>query len=193
MRFPVSEAYSSPTNAKYLVGSLKANFCGSHYPLHMSMVEASSARVMIEKAFSVPKCLRLARMSPRSQQQLRKMWGAMPGPRVEDLSDTWDEELLSVEKENSSNFERQSTSGRVLNNIPAVDESNSTHSKVMQFEPLLEASGERNLRSINLAHGYYPCHCLVQTVWYPEKSNLYLVWDLEEIRPIGLPDGLKRM
>ena len=44
------------------------------------------------------------------------MWGAIPGPRVEDLSDKWGEELLSLEKENSSDFEKQSTNGKELNN-----------------------------------------------------------------------------
>ena len=62
-----------------------------------------------------------------------------------------------------------------------------THEKMMEFEPLLEASGERTLRSINLTPGECPCHCLAQTVWYPEHSNLCLIWDVEEILSIGLP------
>ena len=61
MGFPMSEAYGLPLNAKSLVGSVMANLCGSHYPLHVAMVEVSSQRVLIDKAFSVPKCLRLAR------------------------------------------------------------------------------------------------------------------------------------
>ena len=81
-----------------------ANFCGSHYPLQMSMMEASSHRVMIDKAFSVPNCVQLARNSLHSHQLLNKMRGAVPGPRVVDLSDTWGEELLSLEKEKSSGF-----------------------------------------------------------------------------------------
>ena len=55
MGFPVSEAYNLPSNAKSLVGSVMANLCGSQYPLHMAMVEASSQRVLIYKAFSEPK------------------------------------------------------------------------------------------------------------------------------------------
>ena len=55
MGFPVSEAYGLPVNAKSLVGSVIANLCGSHYPLHMAMVEASSQRLLVDKAFSVPK------------------------------------------------------------------------------------------------------------------------------------------
>ena len=50
MGFPVSEAYSLPVNAKSLVGSVMANLCGSHYPLHMPLVEVSSQRILIDKA-----------------------------------------------------------------------------------------------------------------------------------------------
>ena len=45
MGFPVSEAYGLPVNAKSLVGSVMANLCGSHYRLHMAMVEVSSQRI----------------------------------------------------------------------------------------------------------------------------------------------------
>ena len=86
----MSEAYSLLMNAKSLVGSVVVNLCGSHYPMHRSMVEASSQMVMIDKAFSVPNCVRLARMSYHSHQLLRKMLGAVPGPRVENLSDIWE-------------------------------------------------------------------------------------------------------
>ena len=55
MGFPVSEAYGLPVNAKSLVGSVMANVCGSHYPLQMAMVEVSSLRILVDKAFSVPK------------------------------------------------------------------------------------------------------------------------------------------
>ena len=89
MGFPVSEAYSSPTNAKSLVGSVMANLCGSHYPLHIAMVEASSQRVLIDKVFSAPKCVRLARMSHQSHKLLRKILRAVLGNRREDLSEIW--------------------------------------------------------------------------------------------------------
>ena len=71
MGFPMREGYGLPLNAKSLVGSVMANLCGSHYPLHMAMVEVSSQRVLIDKAFSVPKCVRLARMSHHSHKLLR--------------------------------------------------------------------------------------------------------------------------
>ena len=127
MGFPVSEAYSLPMNAKSLMGSVMA-----------TLVEASRKRVMIDMAFSEPKCVRLARVP---QDLLMKMWGAVPGPRVEGLSDFWGEEILSLEKKNSSDFEKESTGGKVLNNAPAAEENDSIHSKMMEYETLLEASG----------------------------------------------------
>ena len=45
MGFLKSEAFSLPTNAKYLVGSVIGNLCESHCPLHMAMVKVSSQRV----------------------------------------------------------------------------------------------------------------------------------------------------
>ena len=56
----------------------------------------------------------------------------------------------------------------------------------MEFEPLLEAWVELNLPRINMTHRECPCHCLAHTVWYPEHSNLCLLWDVEESQLIGL-------
>ena len=104
MGFPAREAYSLPTNATSLVGSVMANLCGSHYPLHMAMVEASSQRVLIVKDFSIPMCLRLARLSHHSHRLLRKILGAVPEDQRENSSEVWGEELLSLESENTSDF-----------------------------------------------------------------------------------------
>ena len=105
---------------------------------------------------------------------LRKMLGMVPGDRREGLSDIWGEELLSLEKI-TSDFERQNTIGKTTNSAQAVDENDVTHAKMLEFEPLIEASGERNLRSINLKHGEFPNHCLAQTLWHQEHSNLCLI------------------
>ena len=88
---------------------------------------------------------------------------------------------------NTGDFERQNTIGKAMISAPAMEENDVTHEKIMEFESLLEASGEKTLRSINLTPGEGPCHCLAQTVWYPEHSNLCLIWDVEEIWSIGLP------
>ena len=57
MGFPMSEAYNLPVNAKSLVGSVMVNVCGSYYPLHMAMVEVSSQRILVDKAFRYPSAL----------------------------------------------------------------------------------------------------------------------------------------
>ena len=101
MGFPVSEAYGLPVNAKSLVGLEMANLCGSHYPLHLAMIEVSSQRIQVDKAFSVPKCVRLARMSHHSQRLLKKILGTVPREQRDDLSEIWGEELLSLEGENT--------------------------------------------------------------------------------------------
>ena len=127
MGFPVSEAYILPVNAKSLVVSIMANLCGSHYPLHMAIVEASSRRILIDKAFSVPKCVRLARMSHHSHRLLRKILGTVPRQERDDMSEIWGEESLSLEGENTSDFERQNTIGKPMNSAPAQEENDMTH------------------------------------------------------------------
>ena len=129
-------------------------------------------RILVDKAFSVPKCVRLAPMSHHSHRILRKILGTVPRAQRDDLSEIWGEELLSLGDENTSNFEKQNAIGKPMNSVPAQEENDMTHEKMMKLEPLLEASGERNLRNIEITHGDCPCHCLAQTVWYPEHSNL---------------------
>ena len=77
---------------------------------------------------------------------MKKIWGAVPTTMVDDLSEFSGVELLSYERESTSNFERQS-SGKVLKDALAVVKT--VHTKMMKFEPLLEASGEWNIKSIN--------------------------------------------
>ena len=59
----------------------------------------------------------------------------------------------------------------------------------MEVEPLLEASVQRNWRSIMLTHDEFPSHCLLQTWWYPGRSNLVLIGDSGELLSMGLPDS----
>ena len=193
MGFPMSEAYGLPLNAISLIGSMMANLCGSHHPLHMAMVEASSQRILVDKAFSVPKCVRLARVSHHSHKLLRKIRATVPKELRDDLSEIWGEELMKLESENTSDHERQNVIGKPVGGAPNMGENDTMHEKMMELEPLLEASGERNLRSIEITHREGPCHCLAQTVWYPDHKNLCLVWDMEEIRSIGLPDHRQKV
>ena len=111
----------------------------------------------------------------------------MPDDLRENLSGVWGEELLSLESENTSDFERQNTIEKAINSAPAIEENDVTHEKMMKFEPLLEAEGKCNLWSNNLIHGECPCHCLGQTVWYPEHANLCLILEWKKFGQSGYP------
>ena len=89
---------------------------------------------------------------------------------------------------NFSEFERQKQRGSTVTDYNTVDENDEVHRVMMEVEPLLEASGKRNWRSIMLTLDEFPCHCLLQTWWYPERSNLVLIWDSGELLSMGLPD-----
>ena len=84
----------------------------------------------------------------------------MPKEQRDDLSEIWGEELLGLESENTSDLERQNVVGKPMVSAPSLEEFDVIHEKMMELEPLLEASGERNLRSIDLTHGDCPRHCL---------------------------------
>ena len=74
-----SETYRRPSGARYLVESTLAPMCKSRYPVQFVAVDVKSMRMIVDQAFSVPKCLRLARMSERSYELLCKMFSAIPG------------------------------------------------------------------------------------------------------------------
>ena len=103
----------------------------------------------------------------------------MPREQRDDLCEFWGEELLGLESENTSDHERRNVIGKPMSGAPNMEENGAIHEKMMEMEPLLETLGERNLRSIDITHGECPCHCLAQTVWYPDHANLCLIWDVE--------------
>ena len=90
---------------------------------------------------------------------------------------------------NFSDFERQKQRGSTVTDYNAVDENDEVHRVMMEVEPLLEASGKLNWRSIMLTHDEFLCHCLLQTWWYLKRSNLMLIWDSGELLSMGLPDS----
>ena len=73
MKLKDSEAYHRSTCSKYLVGSGSAPYCNSSYPTHMVVMDARAQQVLFDQLFSVPKCVRLARMSERSYDLLTKI------------------------------------------------------------------------------------------------------------------------
>ena len=53
-----------------MVGSTLAPMCKSRYPVHIVAVDVKSTRTIVDQAFSVPKCVRLTRMSEKSYELL---------------------------------------------------------------------------------------------------------------------------
>ena len=184
-----SETYCRPSGARYLVGSMLAPMCKSKYPVHFVAVDVKSTRTIVDQAFSVPKCVRLARMSEKSYELLCKMFSAVPERTKEELESILGKKFMGYVSGNFSDFEKQKQRGSTVTDYNAVDENDEIHRVMMEVEPLLEASGKRNWRSIMLTHDEFPCHCLLQTWWYPKRSNLVLIWDSGELLSMGLPDS----
>ena len=80
-----SETYRRPSGALYLVGSTLAPMCKRRYPVHFVAVVVKSTRTIVDQAFSVPKCVRLARISEKSYELLCKMFSAVPERTKEEL------------------------------------------------------------------------------------------------------------
>ena len=80
-----SETYRRPSEAQYLVGSTLAPMCKSRYPVHFVAVDVKSTRTIVDQAFSVPKCVRLARMSEKSYELLCKLFSAIRERTKEEL------------------------------------------------------------------------------------------------------------
>ena len=184
-----SETYCRPSGARYLVGSTLAPMCKSRYPVHFVAVDVKSTRTIVDQAFSVPKCVRLARMSEKSYELLCKMFSEVPERTKEELESILGKKFMGYVSGNFSDFERQKQRGSTVTDYNTVDENDEVHRVMMEVEPLLEASGKRNWRSIMLTHDEFPCHCLLKTWWYPKRGNMMLIWDSGELLSMGLPDS----
>ena len=164
MNLKDSEAYHKSTGSKYLVGSSSAPYCSSIYPTHMVVMDARTQQVLIDQLFSVPKCVRLARMSERSYDLLAKIFRAVPKRSEGELQDVVGEEFLRLNEGNVSEFQKQKASGALPTEFSTIEEKDDLHRSLMEVEPLLGASGYRTRRNIVRTHGEYPCHCLAQTL-----------------------------
>ena len=108
------ETYRRPTGERYLVGSTITPMCKSRYPVHFVVVNVKSTRTIVDQAFSVPKCVRLARMSEKSYKILCKMISAVPERTKEELESilgqkSWDTPVgISVTSKDRSRKGQQS-------------------------------------------------------------------------------------
>ena len=157
--------------------------------MHFVAVDEKSTRTIVDQAFSVPKCVRLTRMSEKSYKLLCKMFSAVPARTKEDLEPIMGRKFMGHVSGNFSAFERQTQRGSTVTDYNTVDENDEVHRVMMEVEPVLEASGKLNWRSIMLTHEEFPCHCLLQTWWYPGRSILVLIWDSRELLSMSLPDS----
>ena len=148
MNIKHSETYRRPSGARYLVGSTLAPMCKSRYPVHFVAVDVKSTRTIMGQAFSVPKCVRLARMSEKSYVLLCKMFSAVPERTKEELQSILGKKFMGYVGGNFSDFERQQHRGSTVTDYNTIDGNDEVHRVMMEVEPLLEASGKRNWRSI---------------------------------------------
>ena len=188
MNLKDSEAYHRPTGSKYLVGSSSATYCNSRYPTHIVVMDATTQQVFVDQLFSVPKCVRLARMSERSYDLLTKIIRAVPKRSEGELQDVVGEEFMRLIEGNVSEIQKKKASGALPTKFHTMEKKDDIHRIMLKVEPLLGASGYRTRRNILMTHGEYPCHCLAQTLRYPKRVSLVLVWDVEELYSTGLPD-----
>ena len=108
-----SETYRKPSGARYLVGWILAPMCKSRYPVHFVAVDVKCTRTIVDQAFSVPKCVRLARMSKKSYELLCKMFSAVPERTKEELELILGKKFMGYVSGNFSHFERQKKTERI--------------------------------------------------------------------------------
>ena len=128
-------------------------------------------------------------MSEKSYELLCKMFSAVLERTKEELESILGEKFNEYASGNFSDFERQKQRGSTVTDYNAVDENDEVHRLMMEVELLLVASRKHIWRSIMSTHDEFPCHCLLQTWWYPGRSNLVLIWDCGKLLSMGLPDS----
>ena len=130
--------------------------CKSRYPVHFVAMDVKTTRTIVDQAFSVPKCVRLARVSEKSYELLCKMFSAAPERAKEEIEPILGQKIMGYASGNFSDFERQRQKGSTVTDYNVVDENDENLRVMMEVEPLLEASGKRNWRSIMLTHDEFP-------------------------------------
>ena len=81
----------------------------------------------VDQAFSVTKCVRLARMSEKSYELLCKSFGAVSGRIKDKLKLILEKKFMGYASGNFSDFERHKQKGSKATDYNAVDESDEIH------------------------------------------------------------------
>ena len=82
--------------------------------MHSVAVDVKSRRTIVNQAFSVPKCVRLARRSEKSYVLLCKMFSAVPERTKEELESILGKKFMGYASGNFSDFERQKQKGSTV-------------------------------------------------------------------------------
>ena len=106
--------------------------------MHFVAVDVKSTRTIVDQVFSVPKCVRLARLSEKSYELLCNMFSAVPERTKEELETILGKKFMGYDSGNFSDFES------TITDYNAVDENDEIHRVMMEVEPLLEPSAKRN-------------------------------------------------
>ena len=131
------ETYHRPNGSKYLVGSSSAPYCNSKYPTHMVALGARTQQVLIDQLFSVPKCVRLARMSERSYDLLTKIIRAVPKRSESELQDVVGENFMRLSEGKVSEFQKKKASGALPTEFLTMDEKDDVHRIITEMKPLV--------------------------------------------------------
>ena len=79
----------------------------SRYPEHFVAVDVRSTRTIVDQAFSVPKCEKIAIMSEKSKELLCKIFSAVPERTKEELESILGKKFMGYVSGNFIDFERQ--------------------------------------------------------------------------------------
>ena len=105
MNIQQCETYPRPSGARYLVGSKLAPMCKSRYPVQFVAADVKSTRTIVDQAFSVPKCIRLARLSEKCYELICRMFAAAPGRTTDELERILRKKFMGYASGNFSDFE----------------------------------------------------------------------------------------
>ena len=101
------------------------------------VVDAGTHHRLIDQLFSVPKCVRLSRMSEKSHELVRKILGAFPERSSDELEDIVGEDFVKLGEGNQlgegswpkkiGEFQKKKARGMMSSDFPTIDEKDETH------------------------------------------------------------------
>ena len=127
MNIRQSETYRRPSGVRYLAGLTLDPICKSRYTVHFVAVDVRSTRTIMDQSFSLPKFVRLARMSEKSYELLCKIFAAFVGRTKDELEPILGKKFMGYASGNFSDFERQKQIGSTATSYNAVDENDEIH------------------------------------------------------------------